>query len=118
MALNFEWRVQILDAKYRLAESNCSVTSKLCQLQGRRGGGRRVKWWTGMYCCGKQEINFAIFPLVLKVYQRGAVNSVLDGHDVLTVLATGFKKRLIFQVLVNAVEMERKRLQTALVFFP
>ena len=66
-----------------------------------------------MYCCGKQEINFAIFPLVLRVDQRGAANSVLDGHDVLAVLATG----LIFQVFVVAVEMERERLQTALVFF-
>ena len=71
-----------------------------------------------MYCCGKQEINFAIFPLVLKVDQRGAVNSVLDGHDVLAVLATGFGKNLIFQVFVIAVEMGRERLQTALVFCP
>ena len=47
---------------------------------------RRVKWWTGMYCCGKQEINFAIFPLILKVGLRGAVRSLLDGHDVLAVL--------------------------------
>ena len=39
MALNFEWHVQILDAKYWLAESNCSVTSKLCQLQWWGGGG-------------------------------------------------------------------------------
>ena len=106
MALNFEWHVQILDAKYWLAESNCSVTSKLCQLQWwGGGGGGRVKWWTGMYCCGKQEINFAIFPLVLKVDQRSAVNSVLDGHDVLAVLATRFGKSLIFQVFVIAVEM-------------
>ena len=71
-----------------------------------------------MYCCGKQEINFAIFPLVLKVDQRGAANSVLDGHDVLAVLATGSRKSLIFQFFVIAVEMERERLKTALVFFP
>ena len=71
-----------------------------------------------MCCCGKQRLNFAIFPLVLKVEQRGAVNSVLDGHDVLAVFATGFGKSLIFQVFVIAVEMERERLQTALVFCP
>ena len=39
-----------------------------------------------MYCCGKQEINFAILPLILKVGLRGAVPSLLDGHDVLAVL--------------------------------
>ena len=77
-----------------------------------------MKWWTGIYGCGKQEINFAIFPLVFKIDQRGAMNSVLDGHDVLAVLATGFRKSLIFQVFVIAVEMERERLQTALVFVP
>ena len=47
------------------------------------------------YCCGKQEINFAIVPLVFKVDQGGAVNSVLDGHDVVAVLATGFGKSLV-----------------------
>ena len=50
---------------------------------------RRVKWWTGMYCCRKQEINFAILPLILKVAHRGAVPSLLDGHDVLAVLDSG-----------------------------
>ena len=69
-----------------------------------------------MYCCGKHKRIFAIFPLVLKVDQHGAVNSVLDGHDVLAVFATGFGKSLILQVFVIAVEMERERLQTALVF--
>ena len=39
-----------------------------------------------MYCCGKQEINFAIFPFILKVSLRGAVPSLLDGHDALAVL--------------------------------
>ena len=39
-----------------------------------------------MCCCGKQEINFAIIPLILKVDLRGAVPSLLDGHDVLAVL--------------------------------
>ena len=71
-----------------------------------------------MYCCGKQEIIFAIFLLVLEVDQHGAVNSVLDGHGVLAVFATGCGKSLIFQVFVIAVEMERERLQTALVFCP
>ena len=79
---------------------------------------RRVKWWKRIYCCGKQEINTAIFPLVLKVDQCGAVNSLLDGHDVLAVLATGFGKCLIFQVFVIVFEMERERLQTTLVFCP
>ena len=71
-----------------------------------------------MCFCGKQEIKFVIFPLALKVDQRDAVNSVLDGHDVLAVLATGFGKSLIFQVFLTAVEMERKRLQTTLDFCP
>ena len=31
-------------------------------------------------------MNFAIFPLILKVGMRGAVPSLLDGHDVLAVL--------------------------------
>ena len=31
-------------------------------------------------------MNLAIFPLVLKVGMRGAVPSLLDGHDVLAVL--------------------------------
>ena len=39
-----------------------------------------------MYCCRKQEIDFAIFPLILKVDLGGAVPSLLDGHDVLAVL--------------------------------
>ena len=45
-----------------------------------------VKRWPVMYCCGKQEINFAIFPFILKVSLRGAVPSLLDGHDALAVL--------------------------------
>ena len=39
-----------------------------------------------MSCCGKQEVNFAILPLVLKVDQRDAVAFLLDGHDILAVL--------------------------------
>ena len=39
-----------------------------------------------MYCCGKQEINFAIFPSILNVSLRGAVPSSLDRHDALAVL--------------------------------
>ena len=39
-----------------------------------------------MYRFGKQAKTFAIFPLVLKVDLRGAVHSLLDGHDVLAVL--------------------------------
>ena len=44
--------------------------------------------------------------------------SLLGGHDVLTVLPTGFGKSLIFQVYIIAAEMERERLQTALVLCP
>ena len=58
------------------------------------------------------------FTLSLKVEQRDAVDSLLDGHDVLAVLPTGFGKSLIFQVFVIAAEMERERLQTALVLCP
>ena len=54
----------------------------------------------------------------LKVEQRDAVVSLLDGHDVLAVLPTGFGKSLIFQAFVLAAEMERERLQTALVLCP
>ena len=47
--------------------------------------------------------------------QRDAVASMLDGHDVLVVLPTGFAKSFIFQVFVTAAEMERERiLDTAL----
>ncbi|XP_015758777.1 PREDICTED: ATP-dependent DNA helicase RecQ-like [Acropora digitifera] len=49
----------------------------------------------------------------LKVEQRDAVVSLLDGHDVLAVLPTGFGKSLIFQAFILAAEMERERLQTA-----
>ena len=54
----------------------------------------------------------------LKVEQRDAVVSLLDGQDVLAVLPTGFGKSLIFQVFVLAAEMERERFQTALVLCP
>ena len=43
---------------------------------------------------------------------------LLDGHEVLAVLPTGFGKSLIFQVFVHPAEMERERLQTALVLCP
>ena len=54
----------------------------------------------------------------LKVEQHDAVVSLLDGHDFLAVLPMGFGKSLIFQVFVLAAEMERGRLQTALVLCP
>ena len=44
------------------------------------------------------------FTVSLKVEQRDAVASLLDGHDVLAVLLTGFGKSLIFQVFVIAAE--------------
>ena len=71
-----------------------------------------------MYSCGKQEMNFAILSWVLKVDQRDAVSSLLDGHDVLSVLPTGIGKSLIFQVFVIPIEMEWDRLQTVLVLCP
>ena len=46
--------------------------------------------------------------LSLRVEQRDAVVSLLDGHDVLAVLPTGFGKSLIIQVFVIAAEMEGK----------
>ena len=42
--------------------------------------------------------------------QRDAVASLLDGHDVLVVLPTGFAKSLIFQAFVIAAEMEREHI--------
>ena len=54
----------------------------------------------------------------LKEEQRDAVVSLLDGHAVLAVLPTGFGKSLIFQAFVLVAEMERERLQTALVLCP
>ena len=58
------------------------------------------------------------FTVSLKVEQRSAVASLLDGHDVLAVATTGFAKSLIFQVFVIVAEMERERFQTALVLCP
>ena len=63
-----------------------------------------------MSCCGKQEVNFAIFPLVLKDDQRDAVAFLLGGHDVLAVLLNGFRRSLNFQVFLIAIEMERESL--------
>ena len=53
------------------------------------------------------------FTASLKVEQRDAVASLLDGHDVLAVLHTGFAKSLIFQVFVIAAEMEREHILVA-----
>ena len=58
------------------------------------------------------------FTVSLNVEQRDAVASLLDGHDVLAVLPTGFGESPIFQVFVIAAEMERERFQTALVLCP
>ena len=49
------------------------------------------------------------------VEQRDAVNSLLDGNDVLDVLYTLFGKNSIFQFVIIAAEMERELLQTSLV---
>ena len=76
---------------------------------------RIVNWWTGMYCWGKQEINVLILTWVLEIDHRDAVPSWLHGQDVVAVLPTGFGKSLIFQVFAIEVEMERERVQTALV---
>ena len=58
------------------------------------------------------------FTVSLKLEQRDAVPFLLDGQDVLAVLPTGFGKSLIFKVFVIAAEMNRERLQTALVLCP
>ena len=58
------------------------------------------------------------FTVRLKVEQRAAVASLLDGHDVLAVSTTGFGKSPIFQVFVLAAKMKRERFQTALVLCP
>ena len=45
------------------------------------------------------------FTVRLKVEQRAAVASLLDGHDVLAVSTTGFGKSPIFQVFVLAAKI-------------
>ena len=42
----------------------------------------------------------------------------MHGHDALALLPKVFRRSLIFQNFAIAVEMERERLQTALVLFP
>ena len=49
------------------------------------------------------------FSLELKVEQREALNSWLDGSDVLAVLPTGYGKSLIFQLLVLVGKKETSR---------
>ena len=39
-----------------------------------------------MYCCGKQKDELCDFPVNFEGRMRGAVPSLLDGHDVLAVL--------------------------------
>ena len=55
------------------------------------------------------------FTASLNVEQRNAVVFLLDGQDVLAVFPMGFGKNVIFQVFVIVAEMERERIQTALV---
>ena len=55
------------------------------------------------------------FSLELKVEQREALNSLLDGSDVLAVLPTGYGKSLIFQLLVLVGKEERRKLSAVLV---
>ena len=50
------------------------------------------------------------FTVSLNVEQRDAVASLLDGHDVLAVLPTGFGESPIFQVFVIAAETEREQI--------
>ena len=45
-----------------------------------------VKRWPVMYCCGKQKDELCDFPVNFEGRMRGAVPSLLDGHDVLAVL--------------------------------
>ena len=100
---NTDWMKLIVRSRQSSSASRCK---------------RKVNWWTGMYFCGKQDVNFAILPIVLKDDQRDAVAFLLDGHDVLAFLLKGFRRSLIFQVFVIAVEMEGERLQPALVLCP
>ena len=58
------------------------------------------------------------FSLELKVEQREALNSLLDGSDVLAVLPTGYGKSLIFQLLVLVGKEERRRPAAVLVICP
>ena len=54
----------------------------------------------------------------LKVEEREALNSLLDGSDVLAVLPTGYEKSLIFQLLVLVGKEERRRPAAVLVICP
>ena len=58
------------------------------------------------------------FSLEVKVEQREALNSLLDGSDVLSVLLTGYGKNLIFQFLVLVGKEERRRPAAVLVICP
>ena len=57
------------------------------------------------------------FPFKLKTEQRKALESLLNGNDVLAVLPTGYGKSLIFQLYILVAQIERIK-RTALVVCP
>ena len=58
------------------------------------------------------------FCLKLKDGQSKALNSILDGNDVLAVLPTGYGKSLIFQLSVLVEERKRKEPAIAIIICP
>ena len=63
----------------------------------------------------KHLFSYSKFKLQLKPEQRNAVEYLLNHHDV---LATGYGKSLIFQLVAVAASIERKEPQTVLVVCP
>ncbi|CAB4043304.1 ATP-dependent DNA helicase Q1, partial [Paramuricea clavata] len=57
------------------------------------------------------------FPFKLKTEQRNALESLLNGNDVLAVLPTGYGKSLIFQLYILVAQIETIK-RTALVVCP
>ena len=58
------------------------------------------------------------FSLELKDEQYSAIDSLLNGNDVLAVLPTGYGKSLIFQLLVFISKIEKGQSTSALVVCP
>ena len=58
------------------------------------------------------------YPLTLRPEQRQAVETLLQGKDVLAILQTGYGKSMIFQVYVAGAALKVKEHQTVLVVCP
>ena len=112
MALSFEWRVQILDAKYWLAEIKWSASSRLCQLPMQK----KSKTVASDVLLRKTRDKLCDFPINFEGRPKRCSAFFITWTRCPRCL--GFSKSFIFQALVIAVEMERETLQIALVFCP